>query len=265
MKILISWSGSTSQAVAQALKEWIPGPINAAEPWLSSSDIAAGARWAAELAEQLQDTHFGVTCLTPDNLGSLWIQFEAGALSKTIDRSRVVPYLTRIRPAEIQGPLSVFQAVNADKDGTRKLVNSINRAVKQDGEKEVDQGTLDKSFELWWPELEAKLKNLPQASSEEGVARSDREILEEILLLARDANRTSRGETVERVLNAAMVNTLLDALYRRAVDKARNLGASQPAPPPTFSSGDLSVMDPDYLGGLLDYYFRLSIGASGNQ
>ena len=82
MKIFISWSRNNSHNAAKALREWLPLLFQTIEPWLSSSDIMAGTRWANELAENLDKIDFGILCLTQDNVNSPWILFEAGALSK---------------------------------------------------------------------------------------------------------------------------------------------------------------------------------------
>jgi len=96
---------------------------------MSSSSIDPGARWSSELSAALRDLQFGIICLTPDNLNEPWIHFEAGALSKTIVESYVVPYLFSFPPTQLSGPLAQFQAVQADRPGTLKLVELINSAL----------------------------------------------------------------------------------------------------------------------------------------
>jgi hypothetical protein len=54
MDIFISWSGKRSRAFAEALRDWLPMIINAARPFLSSSDIDKGARWSTEIAGKLE-------------------------------------------------------------------------------------------------------------------------------------------------------------------------------------------------------------------
>lgn len=46
MKVFISWSGTRSKAMANALKEWIPLIVQHAKPFVSDKDISAGDRWA---------------------------------------------------------------------------------------------------------------------------------------------------------------------------------------------------------------------------
>jgi hypothetical protein len=90
MKVFISWSGDKSRDVALALRDWLPGVINSIEPFVSAKDIYAGTRWQAEIASQLDSTNFGIVCVTKDNQLSSWLNFEAGALAKAVDSSRLV-------------------------------------------------------------------------------------------------------------------------------------------------------------------------------
>ncbi len=92
MKVFIPWSGEVSERVAIALREWLPLVVHEAEPYVSSEDIAKGKRWPMELGERLEEIGFGIICLTPSNLSSPWIHFEAGALSKSLDESQVAPF-----------------------------------------------------------------------------------------------------------------------------------------------------------------------------
>jgi len=91
MRVFISWSGEHSGEVAKALQQWLPRVLQAVRPWLSSASIDPGARWSDEVAGALEELNFGILCLTPENLTSAWLLFEAGALSKTVSESRVVP------------------------------------------------------------------------------------------------------------------------------------------------------------------------------
>ena len=68
MKVFISWSGNTSLKVAQLLREWLPYVINSIEPYVSSDDIDKGARWSVDIAKELEDSTFGILCVTKDNL-----------------------------------------------------------------------------------------------------------------------------------------------------------------------------------------------------
>ena len=110
MKVFLSWSGDLSHKVAVVLRDWLPSVIQSIEPYVSSEDIDKGARWSTDIAKELEASAFGVLCVTQENLESPWLNFEAGALSKTVDKSRVCPFLYGVKRSEIKGPLLQFQS-----------------------------------------------------------------------------------------------------------------------------------------------------------
>jgi hypothetical protein len=197
MDVFISWSGERSGAAAEALKDWLPKIVNALRPWLSAADIDKGARWSSEIALKLKECKAGIICLTPENIHSDWLLFEAGALSKMIENAFVCPLLIGLEPTDVEQPLAQFQATRAGKADLLNLVKSLNRAL---GETALTETHIDEAFQVWWPKLESKLQNLPQQASVTKPHRPDREILEEILELIREQNR---GNLLN--LNAGMV------------------------------------------------------------
>ena len=79
-------------------------------------------------------------------------------------------------------PLAQFQAAKAEKDDTRKLLHTINKASGDGAWAEMQ---LDKVFDKWWPELEEKLRAAADAKESGPETRSDRQILDETLELVR--------------------------------------------------------------------------------
>jgi hypothetical protein len=167
MRVFISWSGGCSRLVAEALRGWLPNVLQALDPWLSFADIAAGARWHQELGMRLAACNFGILCLTPENQENGWLLYEAGALSRSLESARVVPYLIGLRRTDVKGPLSHFQAVEADREGTFELLQSLNGALEAAGERALSDNGLRRAHELWWPEVEAALGRALSADVDE--------------------------------------------------------------------------------------------------
>lgn len=158
MKVFISWSGTKSQEVAKVLKQWIPCVIQSVEPYFSSADIDKGARWSTDIAKELQDASFGILCVTKDNLSSSWLNFEAGALSKSIEQSKVCPFLVDLKPSDIQNsPILQFQMASATKDDVFKLFKSINSNL---GDSKLNEDVLGTTFDTFWPKIEEALKEV---------------------------------------------------------------------------------------------------------
>ena len=176
MRIFISWSGERSKAVAEALRDWLPKVIQAVQPW-RARDIQKGERWGVEVAAQLQESRVGIICLTPENLEAPWILFEAGALSKTLEKTYVCPYLYKVSPGEIKDPLAQFQSTLAEKEDTRHLILTINRAL---GDKALREPLLNDIFDSLWPDLNRKLKKVEKVEAPAPRPKRDSDILQEM-------------------------------------------------------------------------------------
>lgn len=186
MEVFISWSGERSEKVAEALRDWLPSVIQSVTPFMSASDIEKGSRWLSDLGSHLELAGFGLICLTPENLEAPWLLFEAGALSKSMENSRVVPYLYNVSQTQIQGPLTQFQSATANKESTWDVIKAIIAASGGNG---LEPSRLERTFETWWPQLEDSLQNIPEAIGTSRPSRSERDILEEILRLCRQMSR----------------------------------------------------------------------------
>ncbi len=187
MKIFISWSGERSQALAEALRNWLPLALHYAKPWLSKSDIHAGDRWSVEVAKELQESNFGIICVTKDNLNSPWILFESGALAKSMEDGRVIPLLLDLDFKEISGPLAQFQAKKAEKSGIKELVDGLNKSAPSPEPSE----RLDQIFEPLYAQLGDAIEKIPLNKSSKQV-RSQGEILEELVSSVRNVEMRVR-------------------------------------------------------------------------
>lgn len=191
MKVFISWSGHKSFKVATILKEWIPCVIQDIEPYFSSEDIDKGARWSTDIAKELEEASFGILCVTKENLKSEWLNFEAGALSKAIDKAKVCPFLFDLKPSDISNsPILQFQMTNVDRDDIFKLFKSMNACLEN---RKLEDGRLEKVFTTFWPNMDAAFKEIDKVKdkrdtiAQESEVHSDlsREMLEEMLSLLR--------------------------------------------------------------------------------
>lgn len=212
MKVFLSWSGDQSRELAEVLREWLPAVLQSVRPFFTPSDIEKGARWNKDISQELEASSFGVFCLTKDNLARPWLMFEAGALSKRIDTSRVCPVLFGVDSADLEGPLVQFQASPFSESEIRKLVKTLNVGL---GEHKLDDGVLNSVFEMWWPKLSDRVTKIMDKyaglTSSTPASRSDRDILEEVLQLARlsaTANDRPSRLTGNRIDSDALVHAL---------------------------------------------------------
>lgn len=186
MRVFISWSGSSSRRVAEALRDWLPEVLQTVEPWLSAEDIPIGASWQREITASLEDSDAGIICLTRENLRAPWISFEAGALSRL--HALVCPYLFDLNLSELEAPLAQFQATKADHEGTLALLKILNSTAST----RVSDRILERSFERHWPFLEARLAQIEiSASARDSTPSLDKRI-DEILFVVRDIAAKTR-------------------------------------------------------------------------
>jgi TIR domain len=215
MKVFLSWSGLASKSAAEALREWLPNVIQAIDPWMSAEDIEKGSLWSSEIAEKLSSTKAGITCVTPDNQDAPWLNFEAGALSRTVERTMVCTYLIGMRPPELKGPLVRFQASEANKTDTLRLLRTLNKALEGQA---LSETKLVGTFERWWPDLEAKLASVVSAKRIDEAVRPPQDMLEEILTLVRELTMESKTERARNI-------EALFTLKKRDPDNARFIEA----------------------------------------
>jgi len=157
MDAFISWSGERSRKIAEALGDWLPVVISGIHAWVSSKDLPKGAKWTSEIATHGDRPTIAIICLTPTNVQSPWISFEAGALDRSVGSRSVFVYLVGLEPSQIRGPLSRFQACRANAADTLRLVQALNKTM---GEGALQDSILTGRFRQAWPLLEKRLGEL---------------------------------------------------------------------------------------------------------
>lgn len=156
IKIFLSWSGTRSRAMAEALTEWLPHVIQDVTPWFSQEHIKKGQNWNDALGKTLRSYQHGILCITPENYDSSWICFEAGALSKQLGNSRVCPVLLGIHSGDIDGPISQFQATATTRDDMLRMVKSLNELHRH----VVPEKVIEASFRKSWTSLAKRLADI---------------------------------------------------------------------------------------------------------
>lgn len=221
MRLFVSWSGEYSRRVAETLKTWIPAVLQSVEVFYSPEDIEKGDDWNSRLTKELAECKYGVVCLTPENVKAPWINFEAGALAKSMD-SRVSALMLGIETSDVKGPLSRFQNTRFEKEDFRKLVRSINTCT----EKALATDVLSYIFEKMWPHLEDSLSQIESELEEkftDGTERTEPErkendAIQEILHILRKMDTRSIPEIdLADEIDSFFVLTVTDFGPRRAL------------------------------------------------
>lgn len=188
MRVFISWSGDLSKKVALVLRKYLPCMIQDLEVFMSKHDLQSGVRWSIELAKELESSNFGLLCLTADNLGSAWLLFEAGALTKHADGRACCLLIGDLKPSNVAGPLAQFQNRAFEKEEIRALFQDLNQRLTNP----LDEASLQLVFNKWWSDIEEEYRQalvspIPKTPSPQ---RTEREILDEVLLKLRNIERS---------------------------------------------------------------------------
>jgi hypothetical protein len=168
---------------------------------MSDRDIGAGQTWDVEIEAALKRARFGVVCLTPSNVASTYLHYEAGAIANQVASvNRVCPLLLGFNhPSQLGQPLGRFQAKLATRGGVWDLVAAINRAV----ERPLDETVLRGAFEGQWDKLAADIDRIQSpAELREPQRRSTDDILNEILEHVRQLVAGQLGTVQRDVLRA---------------------------------------------------------------
>lgn len=188
MEIFVSWSGGLSHDVANVLKQRIPCIIQSTNVFFSSEDIEKGSNWDQVISTELSKCNFGIICLTSENVSAPWIQFEAGAIAKTLD-SKVSALMVDVKPSDIKGPLSRYQATRLEKEDFKQLIQSINSSLDDP----LDERILENTFNAIWPsmfeEISKVITDFKKSNKENKKSiQSENEPIEEVLQLLRKQN-----------------------------------------------------------------------------
>ena len=189
MKVFVSWSGELSCQIAEVLKKWIPCIIQSVEVFFSPDDIEKGDNWDKTISTELSQCNYGIICLTSENTSAPWINFEAGAIAKSLD-SKITALMVNIKPSDIKGPLSRYQATKFEKNDFFQLITAINKSLETPLEHRILQNT----FDTMWTALEQEANSVIEKYSSSKVVQDtskelpENEPLEEILQLLRMQN-----------------------------------------------------------------------------
>ncbi|MFG3021432.1 TIR domain-containing protein [Streptomyces sp. NPDC048254] len=209
MKIFLSWSGSPSRRCAERLASWLRYFSDEIEPFVSSESIRKGARGLDEIKKQLDESSFGIACVTRANIDAPWITFESGALSKEVDerKGQLVPFLLEGSHDDLEAassPLRQFQSTRAqDEEDVLNMVRTINTVLRESANRPPDNTRVDSLFRKVWPELRDALAaiDLTAGAAEQATPRrSTEEILEDLTSLVRE--QISRITDLEHAVEA---------------------------------------------------------------
>lgn len=92
--------------------------------------------------------------------------------------AKVVPLLFDLKNSDVTGPLAQFQAQKVDQNGLLEILKSINQIA----ENSVPEDTISTLISALWPQFEEAIKNMPEIEASEKSARTQKAILEDLVI-----------------------------------------------------------------------------------
>jgi nucleoside 2-deoxyribosyltransferase len=159
MKTLISYSGTRSKIVAEALRLLLQRSIPKIEVLLPGTDIALRDSWRKSISSNLKTIDVAIIVVTQENIERAWVTYEVGYI--TAHQKRIVPFLFDVPTSRLSFPLASFLAVTSNKDSIFRLITQLALEAKLN----VDTKNIEKSFDAAWREFE---NSLVEARSKSG-------------------------------------------------------------------------------------------------
>lgn len=125
MQVYISWSGSVSYKIALRIRDLIRKVTPGLEVWISAEDILDGVRWSSDFTEILEEVTFGIICVDSSNHFSPWMQFELGAIAKSINKYNIRIFLHEVERSKLTEPFSLFPPFSLDKSEFKNLFDDF--------------------------------------------------------------------------------------------------------------------------------------------
>jgi hypothetical protein len=168
VNIFLSWSGLAGKQIATLLRSLLPAILPASSPFMSDIDINKGKPWKESLDNKLLETSYGMFILTPNTGESLWMAYEAGAISKGDDIT-IYSLLFDLPESSIPKYLSDYQASTFKEEDWKSLLREVANAVnKESNNNTPGADNFDMLFRLFWREFEEKVKSILESEYSSG-------------------------------------------------------------------------------------------------
>ncbi len=125
MQVYISWAGQTSYKYALRMRDLLRKVTPGLEIWISAEDILDGVRWSPDFIQILNEVTFCIVCVDPSNHLSPWMQFELGAIAKSINKFNIRILLHEVKLSELSEPFTLFPPFSVNKNEFQSLFDDL--------------------------------------------------------------------------------------------------------------------------------------------
>jgi hypothetical protein len=151
MQVFLCWSGSRSLKLAEILRDFLLKGWSI-DCFISAYGITKGEFWFERVRQELAKSDCGIICLTPENLESRWMHFEAGSLLGAKEAKKIYTYYLDENPADVKDPFKSLQITVSTKEDTQRLLAALVG-------REIDTTDAEK-FNDRWPDFSKEIARL---------------------------------------------------------------------------------------------------------
>jgi hypothetical protein len=113
--VYLCWSKGLGRLLAERFHRWIKDQMgDYIDPFFSPEDIEVGRPWWESLRKEMKDNEHAILFMTREMAHAPWVIFEAGAISRNLAKSRIIPVMVDIETWDLPAPLQQLQ--NIDKE-----------------------------------------------------------------------------------------------------------------------------------------------------
>lgn len=221
--VFFSWSGERSQRVAEEFRELFKGVFAPTiDCFVSSRDIAAGARSIQTLFEKLEKCNYGICFVDSENAKAPWMHFEAGALSKMVADSRVMVLLLDNNTERLQGtPLFEFQHKLFNKEHIKSIFEEIVEAFEQGNIKDQYLKRFEDGWNTFNENSNKILTNVQNEDDVQSIEGNELNAIKKMLVDVQNLLKTEYGQNVRE--SVGLVNELKKIMLNMVPDDLKDM------------------------------------------
>lgn len=213
--VFIGWGNKRGKDIANILYEFLVNFFNdEIDFYLSLNEKKIN--WASNILEETKKAKLGIFCILKENITSLWMHYEAGALGKNI-----YPILFDVKESNLVGPFNLLNPTIFGEEEFKKIIIEINKLCSSP----LKERALDYNYPAQWKSLDLKVKNI--LSKTDDISEIDKDVMiQEILFNTRDLVSAKESnfineKKVRHIIDFANIN------YDYFINKSNKIDANE--------------------------------------
>lgn len=221
--VFLSWSGERSKKVAEEFQNLFKDVFDPViDCFLSTRNIAPGARSLQILFDSLEKCNYGISFIDSENARAPWIQFEAGALSKMGEDSKVMILLLDNNTESLQGtPFSEFQYKLFNKEHIESIFDEIIKLCGQVSSRDTFLKRFENGWDLFFKNSNKILANVQNEIDMHNKEKDELNTIKKMLVDIQNLLKGDYGQNIRESIG--LVNELKRVMLNMTPDNINDM------------------------------------------